>query len=152
LGYGESEIKEIVAYAVGRGTLRGSPAIGPESLKARGFTDEKIAAVEAGLATALRHKFLFNKMTLGEAFFESLGYSEAELANPAFDLLAAIGYTRKDVEAANLYCCGAMTLEGAPGLKPEHLPVFDCANPCGRTGKRFLSVESHIRMMAAAQP
>jgi ribonucleoside-diphosphate reductase alpha chain len=30
--------------------------------------------------------------------------------------------------------------------------VFDCANPCGRIGKRFLSVESHIRMMAAAQP
>jgi len=45
-----------------------------------------------------------------------------------------------------------MTVEGAPHLKAEHYPVFDCANPCGRTGKRYLSVESHIRMMAAAQP
>ena len=45
-----------------------------------------------------------------------------------------------------------MTLEGAPHLKAEHYPVFDCANPCGRIGKRYLSVESHIRMMAAAQP
>ena len=152
LGYGESEIKEIVAYAVGRGTLQGSPAIGPESLKARGFTEEKIAAVEAGLATAFDIKFVFNKWTLGEEFLKGLGFSELELASPAFDLLAGLGYTKKDVEAANLHCCGAMTLEGAPGLKPEHLPVFDCANPCGRTGKRFLSVESHIRMMAAAQP
>ena len=45
-----------------------------------------------------------------------------------------------------------MTLEGAPHLKPEHLPVFDCASPCGKIGKRYLSVESHILMMAAAQP
>jgi ribonucleoside-diphosphate reductase alpha chain len=45
-----------------------------------------------------------------------------------------------------------MTLEGAPHLKAEHLPVFDCANPCGRIGKRALSVESHIRMLAATQP
>src|SRR3546814_18466909 len=45
-----------------------------------------------------------------------------------------------------------MTLEGAPGLRDMHLPVFDCANPCGKEGTRFLSAESHIRMMAAAQP
>ncbi len=152
LGYGEREIAEIVAYAVGRGTLKGSPAVGPETLRARGFTDDKIAAVEAGLATAFDIKFVFNKWTLGEAFLKSLNFTEADLVDPAFDLLAALGYTRKEVEVANLYCCGAMTLEGAPGLKPEHLPVFDCANPCGRTGKRYLSVESHIRMMAAAQP
>ena len=59
---------------------------------------------------------------------------------------------KAEIEAANIHVCGAMTLEGAPHLKPEHYPVFDCANPCGRTGKRYLSVESHIRMMAAAQP
>jgi ribonucleoside-diphosphate reductase alpha chain len=69
-----------------------------------------------------------------------------------FDLLGALGFAKAEVEAANVYCCGAMTLEGAPGLKDEHLTVFDCANPCGRNGTRFLSVESHIRMMAAAQP
>ena len=72
--------------------------------------------------------------------------------DPAFDLLSQLGFSKKEIEAANLFCCGAMTLEGAPGLKPEHLPVFDCANPCGQIGKRYLSVESHIRMMAAAQP
>jgi ribonucleoside-diphosphate reductase alpha chain len=44
-----------------------------------------------------------------------------------------------------------MTLENAPFLKPEHYVVFDCANPCGKTGKRYLSVDSHIHMMAAAQ-
>jgi ribonucleoside-diphosphate reductase alpha chain len=67
-------------------------------------------------------------------------------------MLPALGFAKKDIEAANIHVCGAMTLEGAPHLKPEHLPVFDCANPCGKIGKRFLSVESHIRMMAAAQP
>ena len=63
-----------------------------------------------------------------------------------------LGFAKSEIEAANIHICGAMTLEGAPHLKAEHLPVFDCANPCGRTGKRYLSVDSHIRMMAAAQP
>jgi len=153
LGYGESEIAGIIAYAVGNGTLKGAPGVNHESLRARGFTDEKIAAVEAGLASAFDIKFAFNKWTLGEEFLrDTLGISTEEMTDPAFDLLAGLGFSKKDVEAANLYCCGAMTLEGAPGLKSEHLPVFDCANPCGRIGKRYLSVESHIRMMAAAQP
>ena len=63
-----------------------------------------------------------------------------------------MGFGKREIEAANLHVCGAMTLEGAPHLKAEHLPVFDCATPCGRLGTRSLSVESHIRMMAAAQP
>ena len=67
-------------------------------------------------------------------------------------MLTHLGFSKKDIEAANIHVCGAMTLEGAPFLKAEHLPVFDCANPCGKIGKRYLSVESHIRMMAAAQP
>ena len=83
---------------------------------------------------------------------EELGIPAEELADPTFDLLAALGFGKREIEAANIHVCGAMTLEGAPHLKAEHLPVFDCANPCGRTGKRYLSVESHIRMMAAAQP
>ncbi len=74
------------------------------------------------------------------------------LAAPSFDLLAHLGFTKREIEAANIHVCGAMTVEGAPHLKPEHYAVFDCANPCGRTGKRYLSVESHIRMLAAAQP
>ncbi len=153
LGYSEADARRIVDYAVGHGTLKGAPGISHESLTARGFTDEKIAAVEAGLASAFDIKFAFNKWTLGEDFCRNvLGLTEQQLADPNLDMLAALGFPRMAVEAANIFCCGAMTLEGAPGLKPEHLPVFDCASPCGRLGRRFLSVDSHIRMMAAAQP
>ena len=96
---------------------------------------------------------MFNRWTLGDAFLtETLGVPADKLSDPAFDILAHLGFSKHDVEAANEHVCGAMTLEGAPHLKPEHLPVFDCANPCGRKGKRYLSVESHIRMMAASQP
>ena len=105
------------------------------------------------MATAFDIKFVFNKWTLGEDFLTgTLGLSPERIDQPDFDLLAEIGFSKREIEAANEYACGAMTLEGAPGLDPKHLPVFDCASPCGRKGKRFLSVESHIRMMAAAQP
>ena len=152
LGYDEATAKGIVDYAVGRGTLRDAPGINHETLKAKGFTDEKLAALEAGLGSAFDIKFAFNRFSLGEDFLASLGITAAEMNDPAFDLLGKLGFSKKDIEAANNHCCGTMTLEGAPGLKPEHLAVFDCANPCGRIGKRYLSVESHIRMMAAAQP
>jgi ribonucleoside-diphosphate reductase alpha chain len=153
LGYREAEIAEIEAYAVGHGSLGQAPAINPGSLRAKGFTDDKIAAVEAGLKSAFDIKFVFNRWTLGEDFLtKSLGVPADKLADPSFDLLSFLGFSRKDIEAANVHVCGAMTLEGAPHLKVEHYPVFDCANPCGRIGKRYLSVESHIRMMAAAQP
>jgi ribonucleoside-diphosphate reductase alpha chain len=152
LGYGENEIAEIVAYAVGRGTLTDAPAINHVTLKAKGFTDEAIEKVEKALPTAFDVKFVFNKWTLGVDFLRELGVAPADLAAPNFDLLAHLGFTKREIEAANIYVCGAMTVEGAPHLKPEHYAVFDCANPCGRTGKRFLSVDSHIRMLAAAQP
>ncbi|MFZ5691761.1 MAG: vitamin B12-dependent ribonucleotide reductase [Pseudomonadota bacterium] len=153
LGYSESEIAEIEAYAVGHGNLANAPAINHATLKAKGFTSEAIALVEKALPTAFDIKFVFNKWTLGEQFCrDALGVSPADLANPSFDLLAHLGFTKREIEAANIHVCGAMTVEGAPHLKLAHYPVFDCANPCGRTGKRYLSVESHIRMMAAAQP
>ena len=153
LGYSETDIAEIEAYAVGRGTLAQAPAINHTTLKAKGFTDEAIAKVEKLLPTAFDIKFAFNKWTLGEDFCrDQLKFPAEDLASPAFDLLAALGFSKREIEAANTYVCGAMTVEGAPHLKPAHYPVFDCANPCGRTGKRYLSVESHIRMMAAAQP
>ncbi|MGC1466034.1 MAG: vitamin B12-dependent ribonucleotide reductase [Pseudolabrys sp.] len=153
LGYGEANIAEIEAYAVGHGTLAQAPAINHTTLKAKGFTDEAIARVEKALPTAFDIKFAFNKWTLGEEFcVKQLGISAEDLNLPSFDLLAALGFGKREIEAANIHVCGAMTVEGAPHLKAEHYPVFDCANPCGRTGKRFLSVESHIKMMAAAQP
>ena len=152
LGYGEREIAEIVAYAVGHGSLADAPAINHDTLKAKGFTTEAIEKVEKALPTAFDIKFVFNKWTLGADFLRELGVAPADLAAPNFDLLAHLGFTKREIEAANIYVCGAMTVESAPHLKPEHYAVFDCANPCGRTGKRFLSVDSHIRMLAAAQP
>src|SRR5512132_2235587 len=153
LGYGADEIEKIVAYAVGHGTLRESPAIGHPALRARGFGDAAIAALERALADAFDIRFIFNKWTLGERFcVERLGIAPERLDEPGFCLLSAIGFAKEEIEAANVHVCGAMTLEGAPGLKPEHLPVFDCASVCGRSGSRHLSVESHIRMMAAVQP
>jgi ribonucleoside-diphosphate reductase alpha chain len=153
LGYAADEIEEIVSYAVGHGTLDGAPAISHAQLRAKGFGDAEIAKIEAGLASAFDVKFVFNKWTLGDEFCKTvLRLTEAQLNDYGFDLLTHLGFAKADIERANIYVCGAMTLEGAPGLKPEHLPVFDCANPCGRLGRRYLSVESHIRMMAAAQP
>ena len=109
--------------------------------------------MEKALPTAFDIKFAFNKWTLGADFLrDALGVDAADLAAPSFDLLAHLGFSKREIEAANIHVCGAMTVEGAPHLRPEHYAVFDCANPCGRTGKRFLSVDSHIRMLAAAQP
>ncbi|MEO5373750.1 MAG: vitamin B12-dependent ribonucleotide reductase [Alphaproteobacteria bacterium] len=153
LGYGEAQVEAISLYAVGAGTLQGAPAINHRSLRARGFDDEALAALEAGLASAFDIRYVFNKWTLGVDFcIHNLGFTPEQLDDVGFDMLTGLGFTAEQVEAANTYCCGAMTVEGAPGLKPEHLPVFDCASACGRIGRRFLSAESHIRMMAASQP
>ncbi|MEM8751010.1 MAG: vitamin B12-dependent ribonucleotide reductase [Pseudomonadota bacterium] len=153
LGYSEAEIEHMISYAVGHGTLKGSNAVSHGALEEKGFGKEQIEAIEAGLAQAFDIKFAFNKFSLGEEFCkETLGFTDEQLNDFSFDILAALGFAKDEVQAANIYCCGAMTLEGAPGLKDEHLPVFDCATPCGRIGKRSLSTESHIRMMAAAQP
>ena len=153
LGYRENEIAEIEAYAVGHASLANAPAINTSSLRSKGFTDDKLAAIEAALPSAFDIKFVFNKWTLGQDFLTgALKVAPESLDDRNFDLLAHLGFTKSEIEAANTHVCGSMTLEGAPFLKQEHYGVFDCANPCGRTGKRYLSVDSHIRMMAAAQP
>ncbi len=153
LGYSEAQIGEIEAYAVGHGNMNQAPGINPGSLKAKGFTDEKIEVINAALKSAFDIKFVFNKWTVGEDFAkETLGFTDEQLDDMSFDMLAELGFDKKEIEAANIHICGAMTLEQAPHLKEEHYAVFDCANPCGKIGKRYLSVESHIRMMAAAQP
>jgi len=153
LGYTPGQIADIESYAVGHGTLRDAPGINHETLAAKGFDTVTLETLETGLGSAFDIKFAFNKWSLGEDFCRDvLKLSDEEMNDPDIDLLGKLGFTKKEIEAANIYCCGAMTLEGAPFLKAEHLPVFDCANPCGRLGKRYLSVASHIRMMAAAQP
>jgi len=153
LGYNSSDAEEIVRYAVGHGTLVGAPHVNHESLRAKGFTGEAIERVEQAVANAFDIKFAFNKYTLGEQFCtEVLKFTPAQLDDLSFDMLVALGFTKAQVDEANTFVTGAMTLEGAPFLKAEHLAVFDCASPCGKNGKRFLSVASHIKMMAAAQP
>jgi ribonucleoside-diphosphate reductase alpha chain len=153
LGYTESQIAEIEAYAVGHGSLGQSPGINVSTLKAKGFTDDMIKKAESALPTAFDIKFAFNKWTFGEDVLTgTLKLDPEAVAAPGFDLLTALGFSKREIEAANVHICGAMTVEGAPHLKPEHYSVFDCANPCGKIGKRYLSVESHIRMMAASQP
>jgi ribonucleoside-diphosphate reductase alpha chain len=153
MGYGEAEIAEIEAYAVGHGTLAQAPAINHGTLRAKGFTDDILRKLDGALKTAFDIKFAFNRWTLGEEFLTGTLKIPAETVNaPNFDLLTHLGFSKRDIEAANEHVCGAMTVEGAPHLAEEHLPVFDCASPCGRKGKRSLSAQSHIHMMAASQP
>ena len=152
LGYRTAEIGEIVSHAVGHGSIGNAPGINHTSLIGHGFGPAEIARVEEALPAAFDIRFVFNQWTLGEAFCrDTLGIPEAKLADPSFDLLRHLGYDRAQIDAANDHVCGTMTLEGAPHLREEHYSVFDCANACGKKGKRFLSVRSHITMMAAAQ-
>jgi len=152
LGYGSAEIEEIVSYAVGHGTIGNAPGINHTTLAGHGFGANELAKVDAALASAFDIRFVFNQWTLGEDFCKNvLGIPAEKLSDPTFNLLGHLGFSRKDIEAANDHVCGTMTLEGAPFLKEEHYEIFDCANPCGKKGKRFLSVDSHIYMMAAAQ-
>jgi len=152
LGYGSAQIEEIISYAVGHGSIGNGPAINHTTLAGHGFGAAELAKVDAALESAFDIRFVFNQWTLGEEFCtQVLGIPAEKLNDPTFDLLRSLGFSRADIEAANNHVCGTMTLEGAPHLKTEHYHIFDCANPCGKTGKRFLSVDSHITMMAAAQ-
>ncbi|TNJ46799.1 vitamin B12-dependent ribonucleotide reductase [Phaeobacter sp. B1627] len=152
LGYSSSQIEEIVSYAVGHGSIGNAPGINHTSLTGHGFGPNELAKIDAALESAFDIRFVFNQWTLGEEFCTGvLGIPTDKLTDPTFDLLRHLGFTKSDIDAANDHVCGTMTLEGAPFLKEEHYAIFDCANPCGKKGKRYLNVESHIRMMAAAQ-
>jgi len=154
LGYSPEQIEAIVKYVVGHKALPVSgPGISRESLIAKGFTNEVLDKVESGLESAFEIGFAFNKFSIGEEFLtRTFGFTEEQLNDWNFNLLAELGYSKAEIDAANEYVCGSMTVEGAPELRDEHLPVFDCANKCGRKGQRFISAEGHIRQMAAAQP
>jgi ribonucleoside-diphosphate reductase alpha chain len=133
--------------------LQGCPHINRASLRAKGFPDDVLQRIEAMLPAVFELPFAFNRWTVGDdVLISRLGLSKEMIEAPAFDLLTALGFSREQVNQANGFVCGTMTIEGAPQLKAEHLPVFDCANKCGKLGQRFLSAEAHIRMMAAAQP
>ncbi|HLG25528.1 MAG TPA: vitamin B12-dependent ribonucleotide reductase, partial [Candidatus Gracilibacteria bacterium] len=153
LGYTKSQIKDIENYAKGHASLRDCPHINAESLKQKGFTEKEILAVEAQLSGVFELKFAFNKFALGEDFCRNvLGMGDKEINDMEFDMLKAFGFSDQQIEEANEYICGTMTVEGAPHLKEEHYAVFDCANKCGKKGRRFIPYVGHLRMMAAAQP
>ena len=152
LKYAENEIEEIVNYAKGHATLENAPYINFESLSEKGFTSADLQKIEAALPTAFEIGFVFNAFNLGEECLQRLGFKAEDYNNFEWSLLEGLGFTDDQIEAANIYICGTMTVEGAPYLKDEHLSVFDCANKCGQTGERYIHYSGHIRMMAAAQP
>jgi ribonucleoside-diphosphate reductase alpha chain len=153
LGYDSDETKQIITYATGHRTLKAAPFVNHESLRAKGFTDDELQKLEETLDSVFDVSFAFNKHILGEDFVHDiLGYSAEATEAWDFNLLKELGFTTEQIAAANEYCCGTMTLEGAPNIKESHLAIFDCANRCGRKGERYISFAAHIRMVAAAQP
>ncbi len=151
LGYSEAQVKDLMKYIMGTLSLEGAPHINRNGLRDKGFTDEDIAKIEKQLPAVFELGFAFNQWVLGNDTLKRLGITEEQMNDPNFNLLRTLGYTKEQIEEANVVICGHMTVEGAPGLKDEHLAVFDCANKCGKIGQRFIAAEGHIRMMAAAQ-
>jgi ribonucleoside-diphosphate reductase alpha chain len=152
LKYSDKEIDAIVKYAVGAGTFAGAPHINHQSLSEKGFIAEEIKKLDAAVASAFEIGFVFNVYTLGEECLQRLGFTPEQYFNFEWSLLEALGFSDDEIEKANDYVCGTMTVEGAPFLKNEHLAVFDCANKCGNKGQRYIHAHGHIRMMGAAQP
>ncbi|MCA9631377.1 MAG: vitamin B12-dependent ribonucleotide reductase [Myxococcales bacterium] len=152
LGYGPVEVQEIVAYISGTNTLVGAPHVNRQTLKEKGLDEQDLRKVEDALPGVFDLNLAFSPWVLGKDTYQRLGITAEKMSQPGFNLLKHLGFTAKEIEAAGDVIVGRMTIEGAPYLKAEHLPVFDCANRCGRTGERYLEPMAHIRMMAAAQP
>ena len=152
LKYSEKDIDSIIKYAVGSGSFAGAPFINHQTLSEKGFIAEEIKKLDTAVLSAFEIGFVFNVYNLGEECLQRLGFRPEQYFNFEWSLLEALGFTEDQIEAANDYVCGTMTVEGAPNLKEEHLAVFDCANKCGKKGERFIHAHGHIRMMAAAQP
>jgi len=152
LGYKPEEADAIVKYAKGHATFAGAPYINHETLSEKGFIAEELKKLDAAVESAFEIGFVFNAYTLGEECLKRLGFTPEQYFAPDFNLLESLGFTDEQIDAANDYVCGTMMIEGAPYLKAEHLPVFDCANKCGKKGERYIHAHGHIRMMGATQP
>lgn len=152
LGYGEREIDSIIKYAVGAGTFAGAPNVNHQTLSEKGFFAEEIKKLDSAVASAFEIGFVFNVYNLGEECLKRLGFQPEQYYNFEWSLLEALGFSDEQIAETNDYVCGTMTVEGAPHLRNEHLPVFDCANKCGKIGERFIHAHGHIRMMSAVQP
>ncbi len=152
LGYGRAEIERITRYAIGTGTLEGTPHVHPDALLSRGLREAEIRRLDEALPGMLHLRFAFARGVIGDETLTRLGVGLAEREKPDFCLLPHLGFTDAQIEEANAVVCGALTVEGAPGLEARHAAVFDCANRCGPRGTRFIEPMGHVRMMAAVQP
>ena len=152
LGYSEKETDTIIKYAVGTASFAGAPFINHQTLSEKGFIADEIKRLDAAVASAFEIGFVFNKYALGEECLQRLGFTPEQYNSFEWSLLEALGFTDEEIDAANDYVCGTGMLEGAPNLREEHLPVFDCANKCGKKGERYIHANGHIRMMGATQP
>tara|TARA_B100000212_G_scaffold342555_1_gene330563 strand:- start:5245 stop:7248 length:2004 start_codon:yes stop_codon:yes gene_type:complete len=153
LGYSETEVTAVVEHIMGTGRLKGSEGLDPINLRQKGFTDEVLDNIENSMPDVFDIRSAFSPSVLGEDFCVSvLNMTKEDCENVFFDTLAHIGLTVEEIENANDTIFGYGSIEGAPGLKDEHLAVFDCATPCGKHGKRSIEWQAHVLMMAAAQP
>ena len=152
LDYSRTQIEQILDYVVGTMSLARAPHVNMATLIAKGFTADDIQKIEDVLPGVFELGFAFNQWTLGEATMQRLGFTPDQYNDPRFSMLKGLGFTDAEIAEANDYVCGRQTIEGAPHLRDEHLPVFDCANKNGRIGERFIHHTGHIKMMAAAQP
>lgn len=153
LGYSKADRERIIRYCIGSCSLDGAPGLSSERLRDKGFGDGQLNKLEAALQNTISLSLAFSPHVLGESFYrDTLGIPQATYSLPGFNLLKHLGFSDDDILASELFACGAMSMEGAPGLKEEHLPIFDTANPSGRIGKRSIHWKAHISMMAAVQP
>src|SRR5690606_22655771 len=108
--------------------------------------------LDKAIISAFEIGFAFNVWTLGEDCLQRLGFKAEQYNANDFNVLRSLGFSRQQIAEANEFICGTMTIEGAPYLKEEDYPVFDCANKNGAKGVRYIHAHGHIKMMAAAQP
>jgi ribonucleoside-diphosphate reductase alpha chain len=148
LGYTESQIQEIDRYVRGTMTLGGQTEINRETLLAKGLLADDVRKIEEALRGAFDLESTISPWLLGEATMTRLGISKERWTKPGFSLLSEFGFSASTIEQATDLVCGSMTVEGAPHLRDEHLPVFDCANRCGKNGRRYIEPAGHLRMMA----
>lgn len=152
LGYTQSQINDIIRYVLGSMNLEGTPHVNRTFLKQKGLTDSEIAKIEKSLPGTFELTSAFTRHAIGDEALKRIGIAPSEYEKPLFNFLRWLGLSETQLAQANEAICGTMTVEGAPHLKPEHLPVFDCANKCGAKGQRFIAPMGHVKMMAAVQP
>ena len=153
LGYSDNECKTIEEYIIGTGRIAGCPSLPVDRLMEAGLSGKDLAEIESKMGDVFDIRSAFAPSLLGkELCTGSLGMTEDQYEDAFFDTLSFLGFTQEEVDAAGEHIFGNLTIEGAPGLKEEHLAVFDCATPCGAKGKRSIAWPAHVKMMAAAQP